>query len=120
MSKCILVIDDDRVSQELVHRVLQANGYEVMVAGDGVQALAVLQQKIPDLILLDVQMPNLDGYGFIRRKTSNPATAKIPVIVLTSMAQTEPLFKRYGAKAYLLKPLKAQDLLEKIKALVPA
>ncbi|MDE2027092.1 MAG: response regulator [Candidatus Omnitrophica bacterium] len=119
MPKCILVVDDDRVSAELASRVLKSSGYDALVARDGLEALAILQQKIPDLILLDVQMPNLDGYGFIRQKTSNPATAKIPVIVLTSMAQTEPLFKRYGARAYLIKPLKVQDLLDKIKSLLP-
>jgi len=120
MAKCILIVDDDRMSIELVKRALLGKGYEVAIAQDGVEALEVLKRRLPDLILLDVQMPKLDGYGFIRQKTSDPAIAKIPVIVLSAMAKTEPLFKRYGVKSYLVKPLNTQELLEKIQAIVPA
>src|SRR5665213_3633188 len=96
MPKCILVVDDDRVNSELAKRTLQAQGYEVITAADGLQALEVLRKKIPDGILLDVQMPNLDGYGFIKQKSQDPAFSKIPVIVLSALGKTEPLFKRYG------------------------
>jgi len=120
MSKCILIIDDDRVSIELVYHTLQSKGYEVMAAQDGAEALELLQKRIPDLILLDVQMPKLDGYGFIRQKKNDPAFSKIPVIVLTALGKTEPLFKRYGVKAYLLKPLNTQDLLSTIESTLVA
>ena len=78
----------------------------------------VLKKKIPDLILLDVQMPKMDGYTFIMKKSADPAIAKIPVIVLTAEKKTEPLFKRHGVKAYLIKPIETPDLLNKIQAIV--
>src|ERR1700689_2093998 len=114
MSKCILVVDDDAIVRELVKATLQTKGYEVVTAQDGLEALEILKGKTPDLIMLDVQMPKMDGYTFIMKKTADPAIAKIPVIVLSAMGKTEPLFKRHGIKAYLLKPINTQDLLDKI------
>jgi CheY-like chemotaxis protein len=120
MPKCVLVVDDDRVSTELSKHTLESKGYEVMIAQDGQEALELLSKKIPDVILLDVLMPRMDGYTFIMKKSNDPAIAKIPVIVLTAMGKTEPLFKRHGVKAYLLKPINAQDLLDKIQAVLSA
>jgi two-component system chemotaxis response regulator CheY len=118
MPKCILVVDDDPVIIRFVQRTLQGSGYEVMTAQDGLEALESLKKQIPDLILLDVGMPKMDGYAFIMEKSNNPAFAGIPVIVLTTMDKTEPLFKRHGVKAYLLKPIETQELLDKIKSIV--
>ena len=64
-------------------------------------------------------MPKMDGYTFIMKKSADPAIAKIPVIVLSAQGKTEPLFKRHGVKAYLLKPLNPQDLLNKVQAVIP-
>jgi len=119
MPKCVLVVDDDRLVKDLAKHVLEGKGYEVILAENGLHALEILKQKTPDLILLDVQMPELDGYGFVRAKSNNPALAHIPVVVLTSLGKTEPLFKRYGVKAYLLKPINTGDLLAKIQELLP-
>ena len=121
MPKCILVVDDDRVNTLLVKNALLTKGYEVLTAGDGLEALDVIKMKKPDLILLDVQMPNLDGYGFVMKKIANPdpAISKIPVIVLSAMGKTEPLFKRHGVKAYLLKPIVVEEMLAKIQAVCP-
>jgi CheY-like chemotaxis protein len=119
MPKCVLVVDDDLLNVQLVKRTLEAKGYEVLTAHDGLEALEALNKKIPDLILLDVQMPRMDGYTFIMKKTSTPAIAGIPVIVLSAMEKTVPLFKRHGVKAYLLKPIDTQDLLNKITAFAP-
>jgi CheY-like chemotaxis protein len=118
MAKCILIVDDDRLSVELSKKTLVGKGYEVLTAGDGQAALDVISKKVPDLILLDVQMPVMDGYAFIMKKTADPAIAKIPVIVLSAQGKTEPLFKRHGVKSYLLKPLNTQDLLDKIQAII--
>jgi CheY-like chemotaxis protein len=112
-------VDDDLLNTTLVMRTLQSNGYEVITAGDGEQALEALKKKIPDLILLDVQMPKMDGYSFIMKKTADPALSKIPVIVLTAEKKTEPLFKRHGVKSYLLKPINPEELLNKIKTIIP-
>ena len=112
MAKCILIVDDDRGSIELAKRVLQSKGYEITTAQDGLQALEALKKGTIDLILLDVQMPTMDGYTFIMKKSSDPAIANIPVICLSAMEKTEPLFKRHGVKAYIIKPLNTQDLLD--------
>lgn len=119
MSKCILVVDDDFLSVELVKRTLQSKGYEIMTAKDGQEALDMMGKKAPDLILLDVQMPKMNGYTFIIEKAKIPAIADIPVFVLTVSKETEPLFKRHGVKAYLLKPLNTEDMLNKIQAFLP-
>jgi len=119
MPKYILVIDDDPVTSELVKRTLQGQGYEVGTDHNGQDALEDLKKRKPDLILMDVQMPKMDGYTFILEKTKIPELADIPVIVLTSMKETAPLFKRHGVKAYLLKPLDSKDLLDKVQAILP-
>lgn len=116
MSKCVLVVDDDPVVVGLVQHTLQHNGYEVLTSHDGQEALAILQKRIPDLILLDVQMPNMNGYTFVTEKLRLPAAAKVPIIVLSSLKETAPLFKRHGVKAYLLKPLNIHTLLDTIQA----
>jgi CheY-like chemotaxis protein len=118
MAKCILVVDDDRIIVALAKSTLEGKGYEVMTAQDGEEALQVLTKKIPDLIMLDVQMPKMDGYAFIMKKIKDPAIAQIPVIVLTAEAKTAPLFKRHGVKNYLIKPFNTEDLLNKIQAIV--
>lgn len=120
MAKCILTVDDDPVVQELVKRTLARNGYETLSATNGEDALELLKTKRPDLILLDVQMPKMDGYAFIIDKSKLPDVSTIPIIVLTSFKETEPLFKRHGVKAYLLKPIDIKDMLTKIEASLPA
>lgn len=120
MPKCILVVDDEPVVVEIAKRKLEERGYEVMIAHDGIEALEALQKKIPDLILLDVQMPRMNGYTFIMEKVKVPQFAPIPVVVLTAYGEMEPLFKRHGVKSYLLKPLKLQELLEKVQTIIGA
>lgn len=118
MAKCVLVVDDDRLNTELVKRTLLSKGYEVLTANDGLDAFEVIKKKMPDLILLDVQMPNMDGYTFVMKRTAE--IAKIPVIVLSAMGKTEPMFKRHGVKAYLIKPIITQDLIDKVSSILPA
>jgi len=118
MPKSILVVDDEPVVVEITKRKLEDRGYEVAVAGDGNEAFLRLKSKIPDLILLDIQMPNMNGYTFIIEKVKIPEYVNIPVVVLTAYNEMEPLFKRHGIKAYLLKPLKLQDLIDKVAEIV--
>ena len=113
MPKSILVVDDETVVVEITKRKLETYGYEVQTAGDGAEAFVSLKAKIPDLILLDVQMPKMNGYTFVMEKSKIPEYVNIPVVVLTAYNEMEPLFKRHGVKAYLLKPLKLQDLINK-------
>ena len=118
MPKSILVVDDEPVVVEITKRKLEERGYEVYTAGDGLEAFLRLKSKIPDMIILDVQMPQMNGYTFIMEKVKIPEYAKIPVVVLTAYNEMEPLFKRHGVKAYLLKPLKLQDLIDKVVEIV--
>jgi len=118
MPKSILVVDDEPVVVEITKRKLEDRGYVVNTAGNGIEALAQLKVKIPDLILLDIQMPDMNGYTFIMEKVKVPEYFDIPVVVLTAYNEMEPLFKRYNVKAYLLKPLKLQDLFEKVVEIV--
>jgi len=114
MPKTILVVDDEPVVVEISKRKLEERGYDVLTAGNGNEAFLALKSKIPDLILLDVQMPEMNGYTFVMEKAKIPEYADIPVVVLTAYNEMEPLFKRHGIKAYLLKPLRLQDLIEKV------
>ena len=118
MPKIILVVDDETVVVEISKRKLESHGYEVYTASNGGEAFQRLKAKIPDLILLDVQMPDMNGYTFIMEKSKVPEYANIPVVVLTAYNEMEPLFRRHGIKAYLLKPLKLQDLIDKVVGIV--
>jgi len=118
MPKVILVVDDESIVVEISKRKLEERGYEVMTASNGQEALECLKSKIPDLILLDIQTPQMNGYTFIMEKSKIPEYVDIPVIVLTAYNEMEPLFQRHGVKAYLLKPLKLQDLVDKVAQVV--
>ncbi len=120
MPKSILIVDDEPIVVEISKRKLQERGYEITTAYDGEQALNALKTKVPDLILLDIQMPKMNGYTFMMEKAKTPAFVHIPVIVLTAYHEMEALFKRHGVKAYLLKPLKLQELLEKVTKVLGA
>ena len=118
MSKTILVVDDEPIIVEIARRKLEEVGFEVMTACDGQEAMACLQKKTPHLIILDVQMPKMDGYTFMMEKNKVPEYESIPVIVATAHEETAPLFKRHGIRAYLLKPLKLQELLDKVNEIL--
>ena len=114
MPKTVLLVDDETVVIDIARRKLQELGYEVMIAYDGEEALARLVEKVPDVIVVDIQMPKMNGYTFLMEKDKIPAYANIPVITVTAYNEMEPLFKRHGVKAYLLKPLRLQELLNKV------
>ena len=113
-----MIVDDEAVVVEISKRKLEERGYKVETAGDGNEAFLRLKSKIPDLILLDVQMPQMNGYTFIMEKVKIPEYAKIPVVVLTAYNEMEPLFRRHGVRDYLLKPLKLQDVINKVVEII--
>ncbi|MBD0313465.1 MAG: response regulator, partial [Microcoleus sp. T3-bin5] len=84
--KKILVIEDEQLLQENIMELLDAENFEVFGAGDGKVGLKLAQQHLPDLIICDVMMPELDGYGVLRALRQNPATATIPFMFLTAKA----------------------------------
>jgi len=114
MSKTVLIVDDEVLIVDISKRKLQEHGFEVMTALNGEEALAQLKIKIPDLIVLDVQMPDMNGYTFILEKNKVPAYVSIPVIMVTALIKTEEVFKHHGVLAYLIKPLKLQELVDKV------
>ena len=119
MSKTVLVVDDDTVVAEISKRKLEGCGFEVQTAGSGIEAMQSMKSRIPDVILLDVQMPDMNGYTFILEKAKIAECADVPVVVLTAYMEMEPLFKRYSViKAYLLKPLKLQELIDKVVEII--
>jgi CheY-like chemotaxis protein len=118
MPKTILVIDDEEIVLDITKRKLKQEGFGVIAVRDGEEALAVLREGPVDLIILDIEMPKMNGYLFLAERQRIPDADKAPVIVLTAYNTMEPIFRRNGVKAYLNKPIKFQDLLDKIKAVL--
>lgn len=119
-NKRILVVDDESQLVDMIKIRLEANGYDVITAYDGQAALDKARKEIPDLIILDLMMPKLDGYTVCRMLKFDAKYKKIPVIMLTARAQDKDkeLGKEVGAEAYVTKPFEPADLLSKIKELL--
>lgn len=117
--KKILVVDDSPTERHVMKTLLTGNGYEVITAESGEEGIAKAKSELPDLILMDIVMPGLNGYQATRTLTRNEATRKIPIIVFTTKDQeTDKIWGlRQGAQDYLVKPVNGQELLAKIAAL---
>lgn len=113
MAKKILVVDDERHIVRLVEVNLSRAGYDVVTAYDGVEALESVKSDTPDMIVLDVMMPRMDGFEVLRRLQADPDTQDIPVIMLTAKAQDADIFKGWssGVSSYLTKPFNPRELL---------
>lgn len=113
----ILAVDDESDVLLIVKTALQAEGYQVSTAPDGPEALKVAQEEKPDLILLDVMMPGMDGFEVLERLRKEKVTCEIPVIMLTGMTERErkrTAIER-GIKYYICKPFDFQDLISKVR-----
>jgi DNA-binding response OmpR family regulator len=112
MAQQILAVDDEKNVVRLLQIRLKALGYEVTPAHDGEAALRRIAESQPDLVLLDVMMPKMDGFEVLRRLKSDPATAQIPVIMLTARGQFDDLAHGYGEGAhwYIHKPFDMAEL----------
>ena len=113
--KKILVADDEQQLALAVKIRLQSKGYTVVTASDGQQALALAAQEKPDLIILDVLMPVMDGYSCLRELNTKFGRGKIPVIVLTARDRMKDLFELEGIEDYVIKPFDHEDLLVRIE-----
>ena len=115
----ILIVDDSRTELYFLSDLLNKNGYVVRTAENGEQALAAIEQERPDLVLMDIVMPGLNGFQLTRQINRNPAYRELPIIVCTSKSQeTDKLWAmRQGARDYVTKPVDPHDLLSKIMAL---
>ena len=119
MAARILVVEDDDSLRELLRLHLSAAGYAVSTASDGIGAGYQVLKSPPDLILLDVNMPHMDGFEFIAALKSDKTLPEIPVIFLTSVEEGEERGKELGAVAYLNKPVMRDRLLALVAKHVP-
>jgi len=118
--KTILIVEDDPFSRELVTDLLTVTGYRVLEAADGRGLLERVKQERPDLILLDLQLPGVDGFTLARRLKADPETRAIPVLALTAYAQSEDRIRalQAGCDGYLPKPLNTQGLVQTVARLL--
>src|ERR1044071_1700705 len=105
----VLIVDDEMTARETLIAMLEGEGHELQVAKDGIQALQMLEQIQPDLILLDVMMPVMDGYEVCRRIRSTPQLAEVPILLLTALDDRASLVRgiEAGADDFLSKPARS-------------
>lgn len=121
MSRHILVVEDQEDNRRIVRDLLHSADYEVSEAETGTDGVAMAESLKPDLILMDVQLPGLDGHEATRRIKANPELQNIPIIIVTSYALSGDDTKAFeaGCDAYFSKPFSPLKLLEKIREYVP-
>jgi two-component system alkaline phosphatase synthesis response regulator PhoP/two-component system response regulator VicR len=109
----ILVVDDERHIVRLVQVNLERAGYEVLTAYDGIEAMEKVKTESPDMVVLDVMMPRMDGFEVLKNLQADPRYQNIPVIMLTAKAQDADIFKGWasGVSSYLTKPFNPRELL---------
>jgi two-component system cell cycle response regulator DivK len=117
MSKRILVVEDQEDNRRIIRDMLSTTDYELTEAKDGEQALAAVAKQRPDLILMDIQLPGIDGYEATRRIKSDPSLNSIPIIAVTSYALSgeEQKARAAGCDDYVAKPYSPRQLLAKIR-----
>lgn len=113
--KRVLIVDDEQQLVLALKIRLQSRGYNVSTAYDGKQALEAMTKEMPDLIILDVLMPVMDGYSFLRELNAQYGRGKIPVVVLTARDRMKDLFELEGIEDYIIKPFDHEDLLLRIE-----
>ena len=121
MSKRILVIEDNEDNRRIVRDLLTSVGYEIIEAVTGEEGVSAAAIHVPDLILMDIQLPGLDGYEATRRIKANPALRQVPVIAVTSYALSGDDVKAFaaGCDGYVSKPFSPRALLAKIRTFLP-
>ncbi len=116
----ILVVDDEPGLREIVRVNLEAEGYQVLEAATGQEALELVKRAQPDLLILDLMLPGMDGWEVLRRLEADPETAGVPVIILTARAGDEERLRglEEGAVQYIVKPFYPEDLVATVKILL--
>jgi two-component system cell cycle response regulator DivK len=120
-NKTILNVEDNEYNLKIVRQLLSRTSYRLIEALDGEQGVATAHNELPDLILMDIQLPKLSGLEATRQLRADPKTAHIPIIVITSFALSgdSEKAKDAGASAYLAKPYSPRELLQMIRNLLP-
>jgi two-component system cell cycle response regulator DivK len=119
--RTVLYVEDNEYNRKIVRQLLGRTTYRLIEAVDGPEGVATARREVPDLVLMDVQLPKLSGLDATRAIRSDPATAHVPIIVVTSFALSGDGEKamQAGASAYLAKPYSPRDLLELIRTIMP-
>jgi DNA-binding response OmpR family regulator len=121
MPHSIMLVDDDRDLRTLMGLILKREDYAILEAGSGDSAIKMLTAHIPDLFILDIMMPGMNGYELCRHLKSNEATAHLPVILLSARSDETSMFEglEAGADLYLVKPIPTNDLIVRIQQFLP-
>ena len=121
MSQLILVVEDSQVDRLRLVKLLEGAGYRVCTAANGLEAIALVQQQAPALILMDVNMPQMDGFAATRALRGGAQTKDIPVVLVTAKDQKadKAWGQMLGAKGYITKPFADEVLLQQVRALLP-
>lgn len=122
MAQRILVVEDELTNREVAEVILESQGFEVLVASNGQEGVELAQRTRPDLIVMDILMPILDGLSATRELKSDPATAHIPVLAVTAKASNSDreAAEAAGCDGFLAKPYRNKALLEAVRQLLPA
>ena len=119
--KTILYVEDNEFNRKIVRQLLAQTRYRLREAPDGETGVRAAQEELPDLVLMDVQLPKMSGLEATRQLRADPRTARVPIIIVTSYALSgdEQKARDAGATAYIAKPYSPRDLLSKIREIVP-
>ena len=121
MNKVVLVIEDQEDNRRIMRDLLTTKGYDVIESVDGLDGVKTAETRRPDLILMDIQLPGIDGYEATRRIKANPEIRGTPIIVVTSYALSGDDVKAFqaGCDAYMAKPFSPRELLAKVREYIP-
>ncbi len=122
MKNLIMLVDDEPNLRELLRQMLELGGFDVVEAEDGLEALEKLEKVAPDVMILDVMMPNLDGVSLCKRLRADATFAGLPIIMVSGKTQHRAVQEGLaaGANQYLCKPITVEELLQSVRALLPA
>ena len=117
MSKTVLIVEDNELNMKLFHDLLEAHGYATLQTKDGIEAMKIARQKRPDLILMDIQLPEVSGLEVTKWLKEDPELRAIPVVAVTAFAMKgdEDKIRQGGCEAYIAKPISVAKFLETIQ-----
>src|SRR4030042_6643572 len=120
MGEKILIVDDDATMVNLLSTILEIDGFQANSALSGKEAFEVLIEDLPDLVLLDIMMPEMDGFEVLARLRADPATKKLPIIMLTARTDDKDIFEGWkrGADDYVTKPFDPRQLVDTIRTVL--